>query len=224
MSEHSPIHFILFDLDGTLFDSAPDLVGAANRLRTRRNLKALPFEEVRSHAGRGARGLIEVTLGLSSEDERYPEIQNEFLEDYQAHCCDDSHLFDEVQTMLDRLNDRNIPWGIVTNKHARFTEPICQKIGLAQKARVIVSGDATGHLKPAPNNLLLALGKAGFRAENTVYVGDDLRDAQAARNAGMRFAAAAYGYLGLASNVSTWNADCILETPLALIQAIDNGI
>ena len=218
MTERSPIRFILFDLDGTLFDSAPDLVGAANRLRTRRGMQALPFEEVRTHAGRGARGLIEVTLGLSSEDEGYADIQKEFLDDYQAHCCDDSHLFDEVETMFDELRSRNIPWGIVTNKHARFTTPIAEKTGMAQKAKVIVCGDATGKLKPAPDNLLLALQKTGYKANETLYVGDDIRDAQAARNAGMRFAAAAYGYLGLANDVSTWNADWILSSPLQILK------
>ena len=218
MTERSPIRFILFDLDGTLFDSAPDLVGAANRLRTRRGMEALPFEEVRTHAGRGARGLIEVTLGLSPEDEDYADIQKEFLDDYQAHCCDDSHLFDEVEMMLDELHSRNIPWGIVTNKHARFTTPIAEKTGMAQKAKVIVCGDATGKLKPAPDNVLLALEKTGYRANETLYVGDDIRDAQAARNAGMRFAAAAYGYLGLANDVSTWNADWILSSPLQILK------
>lgn len=224
MTEYSPIRFILFDLDGTLFDSAPDLVGAANRLRTRRGLLALPFKEVRSHAGRGARGLIEVTLGLSPEDECYANIQKEFLDDYQTHCCQDSHLFAEVQTMFDELKKRNIPWGIVTNKHARFTLPIAQATGMAQEARVIVCGDATGKLKPAPDNLLLALEKTGFKASETLYVGDDFRDAQAARNAGMRFAAAAYGYLGLVNDVSSWQADCVLETPLQIIEEIQDKI
>ena len=218
MTEHSAIRFILFDLDGTLFDSAPDLVGAANRLRTRRGLPALPFEEVRTHAGRGARGLIEVTLGLTPDDEGYPAIQKEFLDDYQSHCCDDSHLFDEVDALLNGLEERKIPWGIVTNKHARFTTPIAEQTGMAKKARVIVCGDATGKLKPAPDNLLLALAKTGFKAEETLYVGDDSRDAQAARHAGMRFAAAAYGYLGLANDVTTWQADWILSSPLQILK------
>ena len=218
MTEQSPIRFILFDLDGTLFDSAPDLVGAANRLRTRRGMDALPFEKVRTHAGRGARGLIEVSLGLSPEDDGYADIQKEFLDDYQAHCCDESHLFDGVETMLDELRSRNIPWGIVTNKHARFTMPIAEKTKMAQKAEVIVCGDATGKLKPAPDNLLLALERTGHKAHETLYVGDDIRDAQAARSAGMRFAAAAYGYLGLANDVSTWDADWILSSPLQILK------
>lgn len=218
MTEQSPIRFILFDLDGTLFDSAPDLVGAANRLRTRRNMQALPYEEVRQHAGRGARGLIEVTLGLSPNDEGYADIQKEFLDDYQAHCCDQSHLFEEVEMMFEELKNKNIPWGIVTNKHSRFTSVIAEKTGMTQKAQVIVCGDATGKLKPAPDNLLLALEKTGHKACETLYVGDDIRDAQAARRAGMRFAAAAYGYLGLANDISTWEADWILASPLGILK------
>lgn len=220
MSTVTPIRLVLFDLDGTLFDSAPDLVAAANRLRTRRNQLALPFDTVRPHAGRGARGLIGITMNVTPEDCAYPDLQREFLDDYQSHCCESSHLFCGVNTLLSSLTNMGLAWGIVTNKHARFTEPITQAFNLDKDACVIVSGDATGRLKPAPDNLLLALKKAGYQAQETLYVGDDLRDAQAARAAGMRFAAAAYGYLGLTSDVSTWDADYVLQTPETLIDIL----
>lgn len=210
------IRNVLFDLDGTLVDSAPDLAAAANRLRIRRGQDALPFEALRGHAGRGARGLIGQALGIGTDHPTYPALAKEFLDDYEAHCFDHSYLFDGVAEMLTALSENGIAWGIVTNKHARFTIPICHHLGL-DRAAVIVCGDATGVLKPAPDNLLLALQQSGFKASETLYVGDDLRDAQAARAAQMKFAAAAYGYLGLNSNLDEWQADFVAPTPKDLL-------
>ena len=216
----SGINFVLFDLDGTLFNSAPDLVAAANRLLVRRSRPPIPFEQLRSHAGRGARGLIGATLGIPTDHPDYPSIQKEFLDDYQTHCCERSEPFEGVEHLLSTLEEHHMPWGIVTNKHARFTLPIAQACGWTDRARCIVCGDATNRLKPAPDNLLLALEQTGYVASETLYVGDDYRDAQAARAAGMRFAAAAYGYLGLVADVSTWQADFVLSTPESLIDVV----
>ncbi|WP_334186913.1 HAD family hydrolase [Noviherbaspirillum sp.] len=209
---------ILFDLDGTLADTAPDLTGAMNRLRVARGLPPTPYETLRPVASAGARGLIGAAFGLQPGDEEYEELRVAFLDNYASALAQDSQLFDGVPALLESLRGLGLAWGIVTNKAARFTDPLVPLIGL-QQAGCVVSGDTTPHAKPHPAPLLEAASRLGMRPGDCWYVGDDLRDIQAGQAAGMATIAAAWGYCGDAPPV-TWNADAVADSPMQLIELI----
>ena len=207
---------VLFDLDGTLIDSAPDLAGAANRLRADHGLPPLPYEQLRPMVGSGARGMVGVAFGVAPGDERFEPLRDAFLAHYAAGLLERTHPFNGVEQMLSSLEAAGLPWGIVTNKATRFTSPIVAGLGLARRAAVVVCGDTTPHAKPHPAPLLHAALAMGLPPESVVYVGDDLRDAQAARAAGMAMVAATWGYLGLGESVHRWGADALLDAPSQL--------
>jgi N-acetyl-D-muramate 6-phosphate phosphatase len=208
---------VLFDLDGTLADTAPDLAGAANRMRQRRGLPALPVDRLRPVASAGARGMIGVALGKSPADAEFEALRDEFLAEYAAALDVDSRLFDGVPELLARLEGVGLPWGVVTNKAMRFTGPVLDALGLAQRAAVVIAGDTTPYAKPHPEPLFEACRRVSAEPARAIYVGDDLRDIQAARAAGMPCVAAAYGYLGEHGDVSAWAADHIVPQPLDLL-------
>ncbi len=212
-----PTPFILFDLDGTLIDSAPDLVASLNRLRTNAGLEAMPFSQLRAHAGRGARGLLEVGLSVTPDDAIYEQLKTEFLDDYTKHCCDHVIAFEGIGLLLSAIEKLGWDWGIVTNKNSAFTDPIVNHLKWNERAKIIVSGDATGKLKPNPDNLFWALEKSGHQAAQTVYIGDDLRDCQAAHAAKLPFVAASWGYLGKSRDINQWQADFIAQNPEELL-------
>ena len=207
---------VLFDLDGTLIDSAPDLAGAANRLRADHGLPALPLAQLRPMVGSGARGMVGVAFGVAPGDDRFELQRDAFLAYYEAGHLERTHPFDGVEEMLAALESAGLPWGIVTNKATRFTTPIVAGLGLARRAAVVVCGDTTAHAKPHPEPLLHAARAMGLAPEGVVYVGDDLRDAQAAKAAGMAMVAATWGYLGLGESVHSWGADVLLDAPKQL--------
>ena len=207
---------VLFDLDGTLIDSAPDLAGAANRLRADHGLPALPLAQLRPMVGSGARGMVGVAFGVAPGDDRFELLRDAFLAYYEAGLLERTHPFDGVEEMLEALESAGLPWGIVTNKATRFTTPIVAGLGLARRAAVVVCGDTTAHAKPHPEPLLHAARAMGLAPEGVVYVGDDLRDAQAAKAAGMAMVAATWGYLGLGESVHSWGADVLLDAPKQL--------
>lgn len=209
---------ILFDLDGTLADTAPDLAGALNRLRSARGLAPAPYERLRPVASTGARGLIGAAFGLKPGDDGYEELRIAFLENYAAALAVETRLFDGVPALLHGLLDRGLAWGIVTNKAARFTDLLVPKIGL-QEAGCVVSGDTTPHSKPHPEPLLEAARRLALTPQECWYVGDDLRDIQAGHAAGMTTIAAGWGYCGHAEPV-TWGADAMAETPLQVLELI----
>jgi len=206
---------VIFDLDGTLADTAPDLATATNLLRTARGLEAAPYETLRAAASAGGRGLIGAAFGLSPEDRDYPELLKGFLDNYQAALAVHSTLFDGVPEMLRGLIEAGVRWGIVTNKHTRFTDPLVIQIGL-QEAGCVISGDTTPFAKPHPEPLFEAARRMALAPQDCWYVGDDLRDIQAGRAAGMLTVAAAWGYGG-ADEPQVWGADCIAATPLELL-------
>ena len=208
---------VLFDLDGTLIDSAPDLAGAANRLRADHGMPPLPLEQLRPMVGSGARGMVGVAFGVAPGESRFESLRDAFLAHYEAGLLEQTHPFDGVDAMLSSLEAAGIAWGIVTNKAMRFTTPIVAGLGLAQRAAVVVCGDTTPHAKPHPEPLLHAARAMGLAPESVVYVGDDLRDAQAARAAGMAMVAATWGYLGLGEPVHTWGADALADAPSQLM-------
>jgi phosphoglycolate phosphatase len=198
---------ILFDFDGTLADTAPDLGAAANRQRTRAGLEPLPLEVLRPYSSAGARGLLRCALNLTPADEAYEAHRVQFLKDYEAAMTVDTCLFDGVPELLAQIKAEGMAWGIVTNKATYLATPIVAALGLAEDCAVLVCGDTTAHSKPHPLPLLHAAQQAGYDVERCLYVGDDLRDIQAAQAAGMPSIAAAYGYCGPEHPPETWQAD-----------------
>ena len=209
---------ILFDLDGTLADTAPDLAAAVNFLRTERGLEPTPYAVLRPTASAGARGMIGAAFGLTPDDAGYEELRLQWFDRYQSAMSVYSTLFGGVPELLDGISAAGMAWGIVTNKPARFTDPLIPQIGLAH-AGCIVSGDTTPHAKPHPAPLLEAAQRLGIAPEHCWYVGDDLRDVEAGRAAGMVTVACAWGYCG-AIEPGTWGADFLLDTPADLLDTL----
>lgn len=209
---------VLFDLDGTLIDSAPDLAAAANAMRVARNLKALPLASLRPMVGSGARGMIGAALGVRPGDESFESMRKEFLDRYQAGLLDLTTVFADMAPVLDHLDAAGTRWGIVTNKAERFALPVIDGLNLAARAAVVICGDTTPHSKPHPAPLLEAARRVSADPALCVYVGDDLRDVQAGKAAGMVTLAAAWGYLGQGESIDAWGAHVVLANPGALLQ------
>jgi 2-phosphoglycolate phosphatase len=209
---------ILFDLDGTLADTAPDLAAALNKLRADRGLEPAPYESLRPYASAGARGLIGAGLGLGPDADEYEALRVAFLDNYAASISVHSRLFDGVPALLERLQSAGLRWGIVTNKAMRFTDALVPLIDLGH-AGCVVSGDSTAHAKPHPAPLLEAAQRLRVSPTACWYVGDDMRDIQAGRAAGMVTIAAAWGYCG-SDGPSQWNAHAIAASPLELLELI----
>jgi N-acetyl-D-muramate 6-phosphate phosphatase len=220
MSLHSPYHGVFFDLDGTLADTAPDLVAAANQLLTKRNLSPKPYEELRPRASAGARGLIQGAFGYRTDHPEFIPLRDEFFTYYENALLVHSTLFDGVDSLLDQLDLAKLPWGIVTNKSERFTHPLTEKMGLRQRAISTVSGDTTPFSKPHPEPILHAARVANIDPSFSLYVGDDIRDVLAGKAAGMKTVAAAYGYCGCAEPPQEWGADYLIHSPLELMDII----
>ena len=211
------IELVLFDLDGTLADTAPDLAAAANRQRVQRGLEPLPVEQLRPMASQGARGLVGQALGLAPGDADYEAARLEFLAFYEQALCVHTQLFAGMAETLERLEAQDRRWGVVTNKASRFTEPLMELLGLRGRAACVVSGDTTPHAKPHPAPILHALDACAVGSARAIYVGDDRRDVQAGRAAGVTTIVAAYGYLGEDADVVSWGGDHVIETPLQLL-------
>lgn len=203
---------VLFDLDGTLADSAPDMARALNAIRAVRKLPPLPVVQVRPYVSRGARGMLDVGFNLTAEHADYAALREEYLDHYERHLCIDTRLFDGMETLLQSLERSGIEWGVVTNKAKRFALPLLATMKLDQRAACIVCGDTTPHTKPHPEPLLHALRELGLPSTAALYIGDDERDIQAARAANMRSLAARYGYLGIGAPPEAWQADGIIDS------------
>jgi N-acetyl-D-muramate 6-phosphate phosphatase len=209
---------ILFDLDGTLADTAPDLAAAVNLLRTARGLEPTPYEILRPTASAGARGMIGAAFGLAPGDEGYDELRLQWFDNYQNAMAVHSTLFDGITELLQGIADSGMGWGIVTNKPARFTDPLVGMIGL-DHAGCVISGDTMPQPKPHPGPLLEGARRLGIAPEKCWYVGDDQRDVEAGRAAGMLTVACTWGYCG-SIDPATWGADVLLETPRALLDLL----
>ena len=208
---------VLFDLDGTLVDSAPDLCASLNRIRRSENLAPLPYNVLREYAGSGARGLLKIGFDITDQDPRFPELKERFLSDYQNHCAEKVCCFDGIEQTLEEIENAGWQWGVVTNKFSNFTIPIMKKLGLYERACVIISGDETGKLKPHPDNMLVALNKMRTLPQETPYVGDDIRDSKVAQTLGMPFAAATWGYLRQDFPIDEWHTHLVAHHPQELI-------
>jgi phosphoglycolate phosphatase len=204
---------VLFDLDGTFADTAPDLGNAVNAMRAARGLAPVPLAETRRVTSLGARGLLGVGFGITPEHADYPAMREEFLRIYEDKLCCDTVLFPGMAELVDRLEQRRILWGIVTNKAERFAKPLLQQLGYAARAACIIGGDTTAHMKPHPAPLLAAAETMRVAPQSCVYVGDDERDIRAGHAAGMRTVAVRFGYLN-GSNPEEWQADWLVSAPL----------
>lgn len=213
------VHVVLFDFDGTLADTAPDLAGAVNTMRERRGLPALPLAKLRPWASHGARGLINAAFGIEPHDRDYEPMRVEFLADYEAALCAHTTLFDGMPAVLAQLERHGLRWGIVTNKMARLTAPIVRALHIEHRAAVVVSGDTTPYAKPHPAPLLHAAAELGVATSDCLYVGDDERDIVAGRAAGMATVAAAYGYCSEV-DPRVWAPDAVIDAPSALLDLI----
>jgi phosphoglycolate phosphatase len=210
------VEAVLFDLDGTLADTAPDMARTVNEMRTRRGLAPVAAQVVRPHVSKGARGMLMAAFDMTTEHPDFPAMREEFLDIYAGNLVVDSVLFPGVATLLDHLDAEGIAWGVVTNKFERFARPLLHQMGLGMRAGVIVGGDTCGKAKPFPDPLLFAAEKLGVDPARALYVGDDERDVQAARAAGMPVVVAAYGYLGDGLPPQQWQADAIVDSAQAL--------
>lgn len=220
MNAFRAVRAVLFDLDGTLIDSAPDLGAAADKLRTDRGMDPLPLQSYRPMAGAGARGMLSVAFGIAPDHPDFPDLRDEFFTNYERRIHDQTSVFAGIPEVVGTLTERSLKWGVVTNKVTRFTSLIAQRVALFESAGVIISGDSTPYTKPHPAPLLEALSQLGCAAHECIYVGDDPRDIAAGHAAGMGTVAALYGYLGAGAPPTQWGADAMIETPLDLLSLL----
>jgi phosphoglycolate phosphatase len=210
------LQLVLFDLDGTLVDSAPDLTGTVNDMRVARGLRPLPYTALRPGCGSGARGMLALGLQRQPGDADYEALRQEFLARYAQRLLRDTALFEAVPAMLAALEGAGLRWGIVTNKARHLAHALVHALSPLPSAATLVGGDCTPHTKPHPAPLLEAARRVAVAPQACIYVGDDLRDMQAARAAGMGALAAAWGYLGPGQDPADWPADAVLRTPADL--------
>jgi len=199
---------VLFDLDGTLIDTAPDMVAVLTELQQAHGLDPLPYETARANVSNGALGLIRLAFPDAAESE-FETLHCEYLDRYEASVCIESRVFPDLPELLDALDRQGLPWGVVTNKPQRMTDPILAALGLTSRLSCAVSGDTLPQRKPDPAPLLLGCKQAGTAPQRTVYVGDAARDMEAGRAAGMVTIAAAYGYIVAGDDPASWNPDAI---------------
>lgn len=211
------MHAVLFDLDGTLVETAADLGYALNLQRERHGLPFLPDTVIRPYASHGSRGLLEIGFGLFPTDAQFEQMREEYLALYTEVMTRQPALFPGMSETLLQLEQQGLPWGIVTNKPRRFTMPIVDVLQLQQRAAVVICGDDAAQPKPSPQTLLLACEKMQVDPKNVLYLGDAERDVQAGNAAGMRTLVALFGYLGAEDQPQTWGADGLIQTPQALL-------
>jgi 2-phosphoglycolate phosphatase len=215
------VRAVLFDLDGTLIDSAPDLGAAADLMRVSRGLPSLPLIHYRPMAGAGARGMLKLALDIDPEHLDYETLKQEFLGLYEVNMTERTQAFEGVDQLIGALAQAGLPWGVVTNKAQRFTLPLTRSMRLFDGAATVISGDTTPHAKPHPEPLFEAARRLGLAPADCLYVGDDERDIQAGQAAGMPTVAACYGYLGQKGDVAAWGADAELSYPLQLLTLLE---
>lgn len=219
-----PLRAVLFDLDGTLVDSAPDLAGATNEMLLARALPPLPLEQLRPMAGAGARGMMGLAFQVTPQDQRFEALKAEFFDRYEARLLRETRAFDGVEALLEGLESLGLGWGIVTNKSERFALPLTAGLGLARRAVAVIGGDTTPHAKPHPEPLYEAARRAGLAPEECIYVGDDHRDILAGRAAGMQTVAVSWGYLGRGEPIEAWGADALAAQPQELLALVRGAL
>ena len=216
------IQAVLFDLDGTLIDSAPDLGAAVDKMRVDRGMSSMPLAHYRHMAGAGARGMISLAFGYTPDHPDYEAMKEEFFRNYESCMTERTFAFEGVAQMIAALVAAKLPWGVVTNKSKRFAEPLTQAMPLFKSSAVLICGDTTPHAKPHPEPLLEAARRLGLDPSACIYVGDDERDILAGHAAQMKTVAATYGYLGAQGDVEKWQADAQIQSPSELASLISS--
>ena len=208
---------VLFDLDGTFADTAPDLGAALNHVRSLHHLPPLPLEITRLQASHGSAGLLKLGFNIEPDSAEFPALRDAFLAHYSANICAHTTLFKGMAELITTLEQRGLPWGVVTNKPHRFTLPLMQALGYAGRAACLISGDTCAHAKPHPEPLLHAAKSIGVAPQNCLYLGDDKRDMEAGRAAGMKSIIALFGYIDPKADLKSWQADASIASPPELI-------
>jgi len=207
---------VLFDMDGTLLDTAPDFIAVAQAMRQARGLSRIPDQQVRDVVSGGARAMVLSAFDVDPLSDEFETLRLEFLDRYQDHCAVESRLYDGMAQLLSDIEEADLLWGVVTNKPLRFAEPIMQQLGLSTRSAVLVCPDHVSKSKPDPEPMLLACSQLGLEPSTTLFVGDDLRDIESGRAAGSRTAAVRYGYIHPHDDPSQWGADLVIDHPLEL--------
>ncbi len=216
------IKAVLFDLDGTFADTAPDLANALNCVRQEKGLSPLPLESIRLETSNGANALIKLGFEIETSATDFSNLKNRLLDHYLNNIAEYTTLFAGIDELIKKLEERSITWGIVTNKPMRFTNPLMEKLGISDRTHCIVSGDTTSHAKPHPESLIYATKLLGISPRDCLYIGDAARDISAARNAGMRSLIAMYGYIGLDDQTDQWGADGKIDHPLDILSYLSS--
>ncbi|AYC33564.1 N-acetylmuramic acid 6-phosphate phosphatase MupP [Pseudomonas cavernae] len=215
---------VLFDMDGTLLDSAPDFIAVTQAMRAARDLPPLADKVIRDQVSGGARAMVATGFAIDPQDPAFEALRLEFLERYQDHCAVLTRPFDGIPELLADIEQAKLIWGVVTNKPVRYAEPIMQQLGLAQRSAVLICPDHVTNSKPDPEMLLLACQQLDLDPASVLFIGDDLRDIEAGRAAGTKTAAVTYGYIHPDDNVRHWGADVVVDHPLELRTVLDQAL
>lgn len=215
---------VLFDMDGTLLDSAPDFIAVCQNMRSDRGLPPVAEQQIRQQISGGARAMVLAAFAMEPTDKEFEALRLEFLERYQEHCAVLTRPFDGIAELLADIERAKLAWGVVTNKPLRFAEPIMQRLGLAERSALLICPEHVSRSKPDPEPMLLACTQLKVEPSRVLFVGDDLRDIESGRNAGTKTAAAAYGYIHPEDNPRHWGADLLIEHPQELRKLLDQAI
>ncbi|WP_122522341.1 N-acetylmuramic acid 6-phosphate phosphatase MupP [Pseudomonas viridiflava] len=215
---------VLFDMDGTLLDTAPDFIAIAQAMLADRGFPAVSDKLIRDEISGGAKAMVAATFAMSPNKPEFEALRLEFLERYQRDCAVHSKLFDGMAELLTDIEKAGLIWGVVTNKPVRFAEPIMQQLGLAERSALLICPDHVTHSKPHPEPLILACKMLDLDPASVLFVGDDLRDIESGRDAGTRTAAVRYGYIHPNDNPDHWGADVVVDHPLELRKVLDNAL
>lgn len=215
---------VLFDMDGTLLDTAPDFIAITQAMRAAHGLPPVEEQRVRDVVSGGARAMVAAAFGLSLDSPEVEPLRQEFLDRYQEHCAVLSRPYDGIPELLAAIEKAGLIWGVVTNKPVRFAEPIMQRLGLAERSALLICPDHVKNSKPDPEPLILACKTLDLDPASVLFVGDDLRDIESGRDAGTRTAAVRYGYIHPEDNPNNWGADVVVDHPLELRKVIDSAL
>ncbi|MEG7358470.1 MULTISPECIES: N-acetylmuramic acid 6-phosphate phosphatase MupP [Pseudomonas] len=215
---------VLFDMDGTLLDTAPDFIAVCQAMLAAHGRPPIDAQRIADVVSGGARAMVAATFDMDPEAPGFETLRQEFLDRYQDHCAVYSRLYDGMPELLESIERANLIWGVVTNKPVRFAEPIMQQLGLAERSAVLVCPDHVSNSKPDPEPLLLACSQLGIDPAQVLFIGDDLRDIESGRAAGTKTAAVRYGYIHPEDNPAHWGADVIVDHPRDLLAVLDRAL
>ena len=215
---------VLFDMDGTLLDTAPDFIAICQAMLAERGLPRVDDKLIRDEISGGARAMVSAAFAMSPEAPEFEALRLEFLERYQIDCAVHSTLFDGMAELLADIEKANLIWGVVTNKPVRFAQPIMEQLGLSERSAVLICPDHVTRSKPDPEPLLLACKMLDLDPASVLFVGDDLRDIESGRDAGTKTAAVRYGYIHPQDNPDHWGADVVVNHPLELRRVLDDAL